>query len=113
MFLGERGAVYSFTRLLKPVVKHARLLGWKRIVYVNDFDHIGATEDDYNKSRKILKDAARRASWLCSEAKEHKPATCFRFRGYNLNTQTMKFEVTEDKLEVARKKLRVLLEARA
>ena len=84
------------------MVKHARLLGWKRIVYVNDFDHIGATEDDYNKSRKILKDAARRASWLCSEAKEHKPATCFPFRGYNLNTQTMKFEVTEDKLEAPR-----------
>ena len=95
------------------MVKHARLLGWKGIVYVDDFDHIGATEDDYNKSRKILKDAARRSGWLFSEAKEHKPATCCRFRGYNLNTQTMKFEVTEDKLEVARKKLRVLLEARA
>ena len=113
MILGERGAVHSFTRLLKPVVKHARLLGWKGIVYVDDFDHIGATEDDCNKSRKILKDVARQAGWLFSEAKEHEPTTCFRFLGYNLNTQTMKFEVPEDKLEAALKKIRVLLEAKA
>jgi hypothetical protein len=25
--------------LLKPVVKHARLLGWKGVVYVDDFKH--------------------------------------------------------------------------
>ena len=56
---------------------------------------------------------ASQAGWLFSEAKEQKPTTCFRFLGYNLNTQTMKFEVPEDKLESALKKLKVLLEAKA
>ena len=113
MILGEKSAVHSFTRLLKPVVKQARLLGWKGIVYVDDFDHIGATKDDCIKSRKILKSVASQAGWLFSEAKEQEPSTCFRFLGYNLNTTNMKFEVPEYKLESALKKLEVLLEAKA
>ena len=111
MILGEKSAVHSFTRLVKPVVKQARLLGWKGVVYVDDFDHIGATKDDCLKSREILKNVASRAGWLFSEAKEREPSTCFRFLGYNLNTQTMKFEVPEDKLEKALHRLKVLLEA--
>ena len=112
MILGEKSAVHSFTRLVKPVVKQARLLGWKGVVYVDDFDHIGTTKDDCLKSREILKNVASRAGWLFSEAKEREPSTCFRFLGYILNTQTMKFEVPEDKLERALDRLKVLLEAR-
>ena len=93
MILGERSAVHSFTRLLKPVVKHARLLGWKGIVYVDDFEHIGKNKDDCIRSRNILKDVARQAGWLFSEAKEQEPSTCSRFLGYNLNTASMKFQV--------------------
>ena len=70
MILGERSAVHSFTKLLKPVVRHARLLGWKGVVYVDDFEHIGKTKDDCIRSRNILKDVARQAGWLFSDAKE-------------------------------------------
>ena len=112
MILGEKSAVHSFTRLLKPVVKRARLLGWKGIVYVDDFDHIGATKDDCINSRAILKSVASQAGWLFSEAKEQEPSTCFRSLGYNLNTTNMKFEVPEDKLESALRKLEVLLYAK-
>ena len=77
MILGEKSAVHSFTRLVKPVVKQARLLGWKGVVYVDDFDHIGATKDDCLKSREILKNVASRAGWLFSEAKEREPSACF------------------------------------
>ena len=45
MILGERGAVNSFTRLIKPVVKHARLLDWRGIVYIDDFGHVGETRE--------------------------------------------------------------------
>ena len=113
MILGERSAVHSFTRLLKPVVKHARLLGWKGVVYVDDFEHIGKNKDDCVKCRQILKSVARQAGWLFSEAKEQEPSTCIRFLGYNLNTANMKFEVPEDKLELVLKKVIVLLEAKA
>jgi len=112
MILGERSAVHSFTRLLKPVVKHARLLGWKGVVYVDDFEHIGRTKDDCVKCRQILKSVARQAGWLFSEAKEQEPSTCIRFLGYNLNTANMKFEVPEDKLELVLKKVIMLLEAK-
>ena len=113
MILGERSAVHSFTRLLKPVVKHARLLGWKGVVYVDDFKHIGRTKDDCVKCRQILKSVARQAGWLFSEAKEQEPSTCTWFLGYILNTENMKFEVPEDKLQLVLKKLIVLLEAKA
>ena len=56
---------------------------------------------------------ARQAGWLFREAKEQEPSTCIRFRGYNLNTASMKFEVTEDKLKLVLKKVIVLLEAKA
>jgi hypothetical protein len=81
------------------VVKHARLLGWKGIICVDDFEHIGKNKDDCVKSRQILKSVASQAGWLFSEAKEQEPSTCHRFLGYNLNTTNMKFEVPEDKLE--------------
>jgi hypothetical protein len=113
MILGERSTVHSFTRLLKPVVKQARLLGWKGVVYVDDFEHLGRNKDDYVTSRQRLKDVARQAGWLFSEAKEQEPSTCTRFLGYNLNTVNMKFEVPEDKLELVLKKVSVLLEAKA
>ena len=70
-----------------------------------------ATKEDFIKSRDILKDVARQAGWLFSEAKEQEPSRCCRFLGYNLNTQNMKFEVPEDKLEKALAKIKVLLEA--
>ena len=111
MILGESGAVHSFTRLIKPVVKQARLLGWKGVVYVDDFEHAGATEADCIRSREILKDVARLAGWLFSEAKEQEPSRCFRFLGYNLNTQTMRFEVPEDKLVKALTRVNLLLRA--
>ena len=56
---------------------------------------------------------ARQAGWLFREAKEQEPSTCIRFRGYNLNTASMKFEVPEDKLELVLKKVIVLLKAKA
>ena len=109
MILGERSAVHSFTRLLKPVVKQARRLGWKGIVYVDDFKHIGKTRDNCVKSRQILKSVAGQAGWLFSKAKEQEPSTCTRFLGYNLNTVSMKFEVPEDKLKHVLMKVNVLL----
>ena len=112
MILGECGAVHSFTRLIKPVVKQARLLGWKGVVHVDDFEHTGATEADCIRSREILKDVARQAGWLFSEAKEQEPSRCFRFLGFNLNTQTMRFEVPEDKLVKALTRVERVLETR-
>ena len=112
MILGERGAVHGFTRLIKPVVKHARLLGWRGIVYVDDFGHIGETEEQCEVNREILKGVAKQAGWIFSETKEKEPLKCFRFLGYNLNTETMKFEVPEDKLEKALQRLKELLGAR-
>ena len=56
---------------------------------------------------------ARQAGWLFREAKEQEPSACIRFLGYNLNTASMKFEVTEDKLKLVLKKVIVLLEAKA
>ena len=82
-------------------------------VYVDDFEHIGRTKDDCVKCRQILRSVARQAGWLCREAKEQEPSTCIRFRGYNLNTASMKFEVTKDKLKLVLKKVIVLREAKA
>ena len=79
-------------------------------VYVDDFEHIGRTKDDCVKCRQILRSVARQAGWLC---REQEPSTCIRFRGYNLNTASMKFEVTKDKLKLVLKKVIVLLEAKA
>ena len=109
MILGERSAVHSFTRLLKPVVKQARLLGWKGVVYVDDFKHIGKNHEDCVTSRQILKNVAIKAGWLFSEAKEQEPSTCTKFLGYNLNTVSMKYEVPEDKLKHVILKVSVLL----
>ena len=109
MILGERSAVHSFTRLLKPVVKQARLLGWKGVVYVDDFKHIGKNKEECVTSRQILKSVANKAGWLFSEAKEQEPSTCTKFLGYNLNTVSMKFEVPEDKLKHVLMKVNVLL----
>ena len=109
MILGERSAVHSFTRLLKPVVKQARLLGWKGVVYVDDFKHIGKELEECLASRQILKSEAGKAGWLFSEAKEQEPSTCTKFLGYNMNTVTMKYEVPEDKLKNVLMKISVLL----
>ena len=61
MILGERGAVNSFTRLIKPVVKHARLLGWRGIVYIDDIGHVGETKEKCKENGEILKQVAKQA----------------------------------------------------
>ena len=61
MILGERGAVNSFTRLIKPVVKHARLLDWRGIVYIDDFGHVGGTREKCKENGEILKQVAKQA----------------------------------------------------
>ena len=109
MILGERSAVHSFTKLLKPVVRHARLLGWKGVVYVDDFEHIGKTKDDCIRNRNILRDVATQAGWLFSDAKEQEPSTSSKFLGYILNTVTMKFEAPEEKIVKVLDKVDILL----
>ena len=66
MILEEGGAVDDFTRILKPVVKHARLLVWRVITYVDDFGHVGETEDKCKTNREILQDVAKQVGWIIS-----------------------------------------------
>ena len=66
MILGERGAVDGFTEIFKPVVKHAGLLGWRGITYVDDFGHVGETEDKCKTNREILQDVAKQVGWIIS-----------------------------------------------
>ena len=81
MILGERGAVHGFTKLIKPVVKHASLLGWRGIVYIDDFGHVGETKEKCKANGEILKHVAKQAGWIFSDTKEKEPSKCFRFLG--------------------------------
>ena len=59
-----------------------------------------------------MKNVAKQAGWIFSETKKKEPSKCFRFLGYNLKTETKKFEVPVDKIEKALQRLSVLLGAR-
>ena len=70
MILGERGAVNSFTRLIKPLIKHTRLLGWRGIVYIDDYGYVGETKEKCQENGDILRQVAKQAGWIFSETKE-------------------------------------------
>ena len=98
LILGICDAVYSFTKLVPPVVRYQRSGGINILVYIDDFFICHLSEQLAIKSRNFLLHTLIQCGWLLSVPK-HKPVARKKiFLGLTINSLTMQFEIPEEKI---------------
>ena len=98
LILGICDAVFAFTKLVRPVVRYLRSRGINTLVYIDDFFICHASEHLAIKSRNFLLHTLIRCGWLLSVPK-HMPVSQKKvFLGLTINSNTMKFEIPDEKL---------------
>ena len=88
-----------FTKVLRPVVKYLRTIGWKGLIYIDDLITIenGFLENLYYRFQ--ARDVVGRAGWMFNESKGQDPAQDSIFLGFVVDTVNWVFKIPEKKME--------------
>ena len=99
LFLGLTDAVYIFTKLLLPIVKHLRKVGWRGIIYINDIGTIGKNFQECLYWKFFARDVLGCAGWVINTSKDQIPAQDNVLLGAVVDTKAMQFKIPNKKME--------------
>ncbi|KAG7309814.1 hypothetical protein JYU34_004322 [Plutella xylostella] len=107
---GLNVAPYIFTKLLKPVMKYLRLLGFMSVIYIDDLCLIGNTYEDCLTNLNITKSLLQSLGFIINYQKSNlTPSTYCKFLGFCIDSQSMRVELPlEKRLKIKAKIIKMI-----